>query len=84
MYHLYILQSQKDLGYYIGTTNNFKKRLDEHNNGKSRSTKSRIPFILKYTETFNNKTEARKREIFLKKNYQARKELLNRLRFNIK
>lgn len=84
MYHLYILQSQKNLGYYIGTTNNFKKRLDEHNNGKSRSTKSRIPFTLKYTETFNNKTEARKREIFLKKNYQARKELLNRLGFNIK
>jgi len=84
MHSLYILQSQRDLGYYIGITDNVKKRLSEHNNGKPRSTKSRIPFILKYTETFDNKTKARKKEIFLKKNYQARKELLTKIDFNIK
>ncbi len=84
MHFLYILQSKKDLGYYIGITDNVEKRLTEHNTGKSRSTKNRIPFILKYTETFENKTDARKKEIFLKNNYQARKELLTKLGFNIK
>jgi len=84
MYYLYILQSLKDSGYYIGTTKNIAKRLNEHNRGKSQSTKSRIPFILKYSERFENKTAARKREIALKKNYQIRKKLLTQLGFGVK
>ena len=84
MYNLYILQSLKDLGYYIGITDDVDKRIKEHNQGKTKSIKNRIPFVLKYLEKYNIKTEARKREILLKKNYQIRKELLSKLDFNIK
>ena len=84
MYNLYILQSLKDLGYYIGITDNVDKRIKEHNWGKTKSIKNRIPFVLKYSEKYNTKTEAIKREILLKKNYQIRKELLLKLGFNIK
>jgi len=84
MYFLYILKSLKDSGYYIGITDKIEKRLKEHNSGKTKSIKSRIPFILIYTEAYLNKTEARKKEIILKTNYQQRKKLLNSLGFNLK
>ncbi len=84
MFYVYILQSRKDFGYYIGITDNLEKRLREHNLGKTKSTRSRRPFILKYRETFGTKTDARRREIKLKKNYFLRKELLNSIGFNLK
>ncbi|MFH1583469.1 MAG: GIY-YIG nuclease family protein [Candidatus Falkowbacteria bacterium] len=84
MYYLYILQSLKDFGYYIGITSDLEKRTKEHNSGKTKSIKNRIPFTLKYKESYNNKTEARKREIDLKRNYQKRKELLLKIGFKIK
>ncbi len=84
MNFLYILQSTKDFGYYIGITDNLEKRLKEHNQGKTKSIKNRIPFILKYSEKYKTNTEARKREILLKKNYQIRKELLKKIGFDVK
>jgi putative endonuclease len=84
MYYLYILKSLKDDGYYIGETENIIKRIKDHNSGKTKSIKHRIPFRLKYTEEFITKTECRKKEIFLKKNYQERKKLLISLGFDIK
>ena len=72
------------MGYYIGSTNYIKKRLKEHNSGKTKSIKHRIPFILVYLEKYYSKIEVRKREIQLKRNYKARKELLAKLGFNIK
>jgi putative endonuclease len=84
MFYIYILQSLKDSGYYIGITDNPEKRLKDHNSGKTKSTKSRVPFVLKYKESYRNKTEARKREIELKKSYYLRKELLNSIGFNLK
>jgi len=72
------------LGYYIGSTDNFEKRLKEHNSGKTKSIKHRVLFELVYREEFKTKTEARKREIQLKKNYQIRKDLLLGLGFDIK
>lgn len=84
MYCLYILQSTIDLGYYIGITDNIDKRLKEHNLGKTKSIKHRVPFILKYTENYVIKSEARKRELQLKRSYQTRKELLIKIGFGIK
>ena len=81
MYYLYILKSLKDYGYYIGISEDIMKRLKEHNSGKTKSTKSRLPFELVYQEQYNSKNEARKKEIQLKKNYKARKELLERINF---
>jgi len=84
MFYLYVLKSLKDLGYYIGSTDSVEKRLEEHNKGKTKSIKHRIPFDFIYKEEYNTKTEARKREIQLKKNYQIRKYLLLKLGFDIK
>ena len=61
-YYVYILQSEKDERYYIGSTSNIEQRLAWHNAGKQRSTKSRIPFVIVHTEEFESKTEALKRE----------------------
>jgi predicted GIY-YIG superfamily endonuclease len=43
---VYILRSVKDKDLYVGSTNNIRRRLNEHNSGKVDSTKRRIPFSL--------------------------------------
>ena len=63
MFYVYVTQSQKDKGLYIGFTSDLKKRMKEHNTGKTKSIKHRIPFKLVYYEAYLNKTDARKREI---------------------
>ncbi len=65
-YWIYILQSKKDQKYYVGLTSDVPKRLTYHNAGKVRSTKHRIPFELLCKEAYATRTEARKREKFLK------------------
>ena len=79
MYHVYLITSQQDKSVYIGFTENLKKRIEEHNSGKTKSIKHKKPFKLKYFETYCNKTIARKREIELKNNSFKKKELLERL-----
>jgi len=66
MFHVYILRSQKDNKLYTGYTKNLSDRLFRHNNGLVRSTRNRRPFKLIYSEGFCSKTEALKREKFLK------------------
>jgi len=66
MFTTYILKSQKDQGYYFGHCQDFKVRLQRHNQGKVRCTKSRIPFILHYKELFPTKTEVTKENFFSK------------------
>ena len=51
---------------YYGHTADLNVRLGVHNNGKVKSTKSRIPFMVHYYETFETKAEAAKRETFFK------------------
>jgi putative endonuclease len=59
---VYILQSSKDLKYYIGETSSVQERLNFHNSAKQRSTKSRIPFRLVVAEEYSTRAEALKRE----------------------
>jgi putative endonuclease len=77
-YCVYILRSLKDGKFYIGSTSNVKTRLSFHNAGLQRSTKSRIPFELIYSEEYNSKTEALKREKQIKsyKGGEALKKLI--------
>jgi putative endonuclease len=63
---VYILQSEKDGSFYIGFTSNLEQRLSYHNAGKSRYTSRKIPWKLVYTEEFSTRSEAMKRERFLK------------------
>jgi putative endonuclease len=79
MFYLYILGSTKDKELYIGSTNNLKKRLLEHNSGKVLSTQSRVPFKLLYYEAYQTESEARDRESRIKLRGQARMHLLKRI-----
>jgi len=58
MYYVYILKSLKDGRFYIGSTSNTETRLAFHNAGLQRSTKNRIPFVLKYVEEFDTPTKS--------------------------
>jgi putative endonuclease len=66
MYYVYILESQKDHGWYIGYTADLQRRLDEHNNGSTTSIIHRRPFQIIYYEAYINKQDALGREVFLK------------------
>ncbi|MBI2012091.1 GIY-YIG nuclease family protein [Candidatus Daviesbacteria bacterium] len=75
----YIIQSLKDGSYYIGSTDDLDKRISRHNKGYSRYTKSRIPYKIIYQETFKTRSEAKKREYYLKslKSRAAIENLIN-------
>jgi len=64
---LYILQSLKDKSFYTGESNNLERRIKFHNKGLQRYTRKKRPWILVYTEKFNSRTEALKRESEIKK-----------------
>lgn len=66
MLYVYVLQSEFDLGLYIGMTRNLRRRFSEHQLGQSRSTKGRRPWLLIYYEAYLNESDAQGREIFLK------------------
>ena len=66
MFTVYILRSDKDKKRYIGFTDNLDRRISEHNSGRVVSTKNRRPLNLIYTEQFENKDDAMKREMFLR------------------
>jgi len=65
-YVVYILESQLDGTFYIGYTSDLEIRLSQHNSGKTKYTSKKIPWKVVYTEEFNIKSEALKRERFLK------------------
>ena len=65
-YYTYVLRSQKDQNLYVGMTNDLDRRVRSHNSGRVRSTKGRRPLILIYHEVYETKSEARRRELFLK------------------
>ncbi|MBP7556010.1 MAG: GIY-YIG nuclease family protein [Chitinophagaceae bacterium] len=62
VYYVYVLQTLKDQGYYIGFTADVETRLRFHNAGLQRSTLHRIPFRLVLFEAFATKKEALRRE----------------------
>ena len=66
IYYIYILQSEVDGSYYIGQTNNLEDRLRRHNEGRSNYTRSKKPWKLVYTEKFNSRKEAVRREVEIK------------------
>ncbi|MNE32383.1 GIY-YIG nuclease superfamily protein [compost metagenome] len=66
-HYIYILRSQQDGTYYKGYTENYLRRLAEHNNGKSEYTSSKIPWDLIYVEEHPDKRSALIREKKLKK-----------------
>ena len=66
MFFVYAIKSQKDGRIYVGFTNDLPKRLEEHNSGKTKSTKGFRPWKLIYSEEIQTREMARKREKYLK------------------
>ena len=75
-YFVYILYSNTRDRYYIGSCENIENRLLRHNQGATKSTKSGRPWILKYYEEYATKTEALKRELYIKR-MKSRKYIQN-------
>ena len=77
MYFVYTLKSLRNNKRYTGYTGKeLFERLKEHNNGCNKWTRENGPFQLVYFEEYQSKTEAIKREKFLKSG-QGRKLLDN-------
>ncbi len=66
-YFTYIIQSIKTDKYYIGSSEDPVKRLQQHNWSRTPSTKSGIPWKLVYQEKHNTRTGAVSREYQIKK-----------------
>ena len=66
MFYVYVLQSETDEGLYIGFTGDLRRRLSEHQEGKSFSTSCRRPWRLIYYEAYQEESDATGRERYLK------------------
>lgn len=84
MHFVYILQSKKDQQLYIGCTSDLKKRIEQHNEGKSFHTKKYSPWRLIYYECFISKKDAYNRESSLKLHAQGLRRLKERLLHTLK
>jgi len=76
---MYILKSKKDGNLYIGSTNDLRRRIKEHNKGKVISTSLRKPLELLYYEAYKSEKDARHREKNLKLRSRALEQLKRRL-----
>mgnify|MGYP001611563129 CR=1 FL=1 len=63
----------------MGYTSNLRRRIEEHNSGKSLATKARRPLVLIYYEACLNKEDAENRESYFKSTI-GRRFLSKRLR----
>ena len=61
-----MLYSEKMDRYYTGIADDLVWRLERHNQGQGRYTKRGIPWKIVYTEDFDNKSDALKRESEIK------------------
>jgi len=64
---------------YTGSTNDLRKRFNEHNSEKSEYTKHRGPYQLIYYEACLSEEDARSREKYLKSG-MGKRYLKNRLK----
>jgi len=78
---VYILRSDSTGGFYIGQGKDLLMRLKKHNNGESRSTKGGRPWRLVYSEEFPTRSDAVRREQFLKspKGWKELKEIKEKI-----
>ncbi len=79
MHYVYIVKC-KDETYYTGYTVDIEKRILVHNKGKgAKYTQARLPVTLVYSERFETKSEALKREYAIKQLTRQQKiKLINK------
>ncbi|WP_147535860.1 GIY-YIG nuclease family protein [Bacillus marasmi] len=74
-HYFYVLKC-KDGSFYGGYTNNLKRRIEMHNQGKgAKYTRGRGPVELLYQKAFSNKSDALKAEYEFKSWSRKKKEL---------
>jgi putative endonuclease len=66
-FFIYILRSQKDGSYYVGSAKDLTGRIERHNQGRSKYTKSKRPWKIVHIEEFDTRSEAMKREYAIKR-----------------
>lgn len=72
-----IIKNNEKKTIYTGYTSNLTRRIDQHKNNKgARYTMGEKDIKLLYTESFNNRSDAMKREIAIKKLSRKEKEEL--------
>lgn len=79
MHCVYLLQSKFNNQIYVGSTNDLKRRMKAHNEGKEISTRRYMPWTLIYYESYMTEKLARIREKRLKHNGNALRELKKRV-----
>jgi putative endonuclease len=75
--YVYILRSLKTNRYYIGSTNDIKRRIQEHQQGRTKATKYLLPIELKFYQQYESLTLARKIEYKIKK--LKRKDIIDKI-----
>jgi putative endonuclease len=66
MYYVYILYSSKSKSFYFGYTEDFRKRIKEHNSGLSKATAPYMPWKLVFYSAFDTMKKAKNFELYLK------------------
>jgi len=66
MFYVYSIKSLIRNYIYIGLTDNYERRIMEHQTGKEKTTKPYKPYKILFIEKFNTRPEARTREKYLK------------------
>lgn len=78
MHYVYVLQA-RDKSLYFGYTSNLRRRLREHQTGRSKYTKGMV-WKLVYYESYASESDARKREERIKLHGQAKAQLKRRIK----
>lgn len=65
--YVYILKSNKNNSYYVGSTSDISRRLTEHNQGKTIYTKNLIPWKLVFYKKYDTLAQARQVEYKIKR-----------------
>lgn len=66
-HYTYILYSKSSDKYYTGSSKDLENRLQRHNAGATKSTKRGRPWEIVYFEEYDSKSEAMKRESYIKR-----------------
>lgn len=70
MFYTYVLLCSSEKNhrhkFYVGFSDDLKRRYEEHQKGKVQTTRKFDKILLVYYEACRNKTDARKRELQLK------------------
>ncbi len=79
MRYVYLLKSVNKDFFYIGSTNDINKRINEHEQGECLTTKRYLPMRLVYYEAYASDLDANNREQKLKQYGSSLQKLKQRI-----